>query len=134
MKKVLKVVNLLFFLLAIVLSIFNIHQRFFTNQTTDHTTNVDLQDIQFPLRFSILVNPGFSQNNLWSAGYYNPYSYFRGTSRFGGKMGWAGHNSEGGTVGSVSGIKRVCVSARKVSSIFSIISSKISFIQWLLIA
>ena len=66
------------FLLAIILSILNIDDRYNTNKTTTTTWSVDHSEIFFPLNFSILITPGFVEDNLKKAGYEGIVSYFSG--------------------------------------------------------
>ena len=93
------------FLLAIVLSILNVYERFYTNKTTTKTQYVDLSEIEFPLKFSFLITPGFVEDNLKKVGYYNEGNYFMGViGQNDTNLGWAGNTSEEKNTGSVSGI------------------------------
>ena len=68
---------------------------------------MDLSEILFPLKFSLLINPGFVEEKLIKAGYYSEESYFMGagvgSSLHQINLGWAGHTTEGKTMGTVSG-------------------------------
>ena len=107
LKTVLTILKLIFFLLAIGLSIANIHSSFYSNKTTTSTSIVNISSIQFPLKISIFVYPGFILSNY--TGYYDfdPAYFFSGVSRFSGRgksrIGWAGHTEQGGTLGTVTG-------------------------------
>ena len=104
LKIVLTIFKIGLFLLAIMLSLANIDDRYNKNKTTTRTSLVDLKDIKFPLKFSILVHPGFDPNLLRTAGYNNPTGYFAGRSMYqDGVFGWAGHSKEGEPISSVSG-------------------------------
>ena len=119
LKYVLTIFELGFFLLAIFLSIANINVRYNTNKTTTTTSLQHLSDIEFPLKLSFLINPGFAEEELDKFGYDNPDDYFSG--RFGYededeypdpgqdqsmpvRFGWASHTEDGLTTGTVSGI------------------------------
>ena len=98
--------KLSFFLLAICLTILNINERYNTNKISVSTYAVDRSKIDFPISFSIIVNPGLK--DLFSNGYSyweHPTSgYYRGESKFGNAhFGWAGHTKEGGIISNVSG-------------------------------
>ena len=102
------------FLLAILLSILNVYERFYSNKTTSKTQNVDLYQIEFPLQFSFLITPGFVEDNLKKAGYYNEDFYFLGVIGSKGvwgkndtNLGWAGNTSEERNTYSVSGISQI---------------------------
>ena len=75
-KTLLSIFKLGLFLLAIILSILNMDERYNKNKTTTRFRNVDLSKIVFPLKFSILINPGFIEDNLWKTGYASVGSYF----------------------------------------------------------
>ena len=108
-KTLLSIFKLGLFLLAVILSILNMDERYNTNKTTTKTWNMDLSEIFFPLKFSLLINPGFVKEKLEHAGYQSDYNvvenYFRGEisseSEHQGSLGWAGN-----TLGTVSGIKQ----------------------------
>ena len=75
-------------------------ERFYSNKTTTKTQNVDLSEVQFPLKFSFLMNPGFVEDNLKKAGYCYERNYFMGvisnTCEIGKNdmnLGWAGNTS-----------------------------------------
>ena len=96
--------NASLFLLAICLTIWNIHERFNTNKTTTFTNNEKLEQIQFPLKFSILINPGFHLSKLNEMGYLSAFHYMFGINKWGKpRMGWAGLTENGATIGNVSG-------------------------------
>ena len=104
LKTVSTILKLVFFLLAIGLSIANIHSSFYSNKTTTSTSIVNISSIEFPLKISIFVYPGFILSNY--TGYYDfdPAYFFSGVSRFGmSRIGWAGHTEQGGTLGTVTG-------------------------------
>ena len=101
------------FLLAILLSILNVYERFYSSKTTTKTENVDLSEIEFPLQFSFLITPGFVEDNLKKVGYYKEGDYFMGViskkDLFGKNdtnLGWAGNTSEERNTDSVSGISQ----------------------------
>ena len=113
LKILLTVIELGFFLLAIALSIANMNERYNTNKTTTKTEQVSLSDIEFPLKLSILINPGFAEEDLAKFGYDDLDDYFSG--KFGNqdpgkdeakpvRYGWAGHTEYGRSFGTVSGI------------------------------
>ena len=82
--------KLSFFLLAICLTILNINERYNTNKISVSTYAVDRSTIDFPISFSIIVNPGLK--DLFSNGYWaHPTSgYYRGESKFDNDhFGWA---------------------------------------------
>ena len=100
----LKILNLSLFLLAVCLTIWNINQRFNTNKTTTFTNNERLEQIPFPLKISILINPGLDLSKLDEVGYSTVGSYISGFNKWGKKcIGWAGLNEDGSIVGNVSG-------------------------------
>ena len=74
----LTLIQLGLFLLAIILSIANMEERYNRNKTTTETYQTSLSDIKFPLKLSILIYPGFSEENLAKFGYDNPENYFSG--------------------------------------------------------
>ena len=112
LKQALTIIELGLFLLAIVLSIANMNERSNTNKTTTKTSQVSLSDIEFPLKLSVLINPGFAEEELRKFGYDNLEDYFSG--QFGNKdrdddsmpprFGWVSHAEFGVTNGTVSGI------------------------------
>ena len=64
----------------------------------------DSSTIDFPLSFSIIINPGLSDTALDSNGYRNTFQYFLGLSDYSADYyGWAGHTEEGGSISNVSG-------------------------------
>ena len=105
LRNVLTFFKFFLFSLAICLSISNMNERYNTNKTTTTTQHSDLSYMAFPLKVSVLVNPGFDQEELKAAGYESASGYFMGRSKYKKKnhFGWAGHTPEGGTIGNVSG-------------------------------
>ena len=100
----LNILNVFLFLLAICLTIWNIHERFYTNKTTTLTSNEKLEQIQFPLKFSFLINPGFDHSKLDEMGYPSADFYIGGFNKWDKThIGWAGLTEDGSTVGNVSG-------------------------------
>ena len=79
--------------------------RYNTNKTTTTTRHAHLSELAFPLKFSLLVNPGFDEIKLNESGYESASGYFMGRSAYKKKthFGWAGHTAEGRTIGNVSG-------------------------------
>ena len=70
-------------------------------------SEIDLQDIEFPLDIKICAEPGFNETAIEEAGYdgKSPWKYFTGVSRFNSSIvGWAGHTKDFGIKGSVEGI------------------------------
>ena len=110
LKQVLTIIELGLFLLAIVLSIANMNERYNTNKTTTKTSQVSLSDIEFPLKLSILINPGFAEEELRKFGYDNLEDYLSGQFEYQDRVsfGWARHTEYGVTIGNVSGIKKKC--------------------------
>ena len=103
LRSVLTFFKLSFFLLAICLTILNINERYNTNETTAATNAVDMAKVDFPISFSIIVNPGFTRAYL-SKGYLNIDDYFLGLGGFRDEhYGWAGHTEEGGIISTVAG-------------------------------
>ena len=92
-------------ILAICLSISNMHDSYSTNKTTTTSKYVFLKDIVFPLKFSILISPGFNETSLDEVGYNSTLSYFLGRSKYAPEkhFGWGGHTQQGTTAGNVSG-------------------------------
>ena len=106
LKTVLTIIKLGLFLLAIGLSIANINERYNSNKTTATSSIVDLASIEFPLKISVLINPGFSSEEIRNAGYRDGFYYFSGLSKFDHEkshIGWAGHTADGGNVDNVTG-------------------------------
>ena len=100
----LNILNVSFFLLAIILTIWNINERFYTNKTTTLTSSEKLEQIQFPLKISFLINPGFDASKLTEVGYSSPRGYILGQSIWDkAHIGWAGFTEDGSTVNNVSG-------------------------------
>ena len=104
-KQVLAVIELGLFLLAIALSIANMDERYNTNKTTTKTDHVSLSDIEFPVKFSIVIYPGFSEEALALFGYANPEDYFSGyygiedpDGNFSRNYGWTGYSEFGANV------------------------------------
>ena len=67
-------------------------------------SEIDLQDIEFPLDIKICAEPGFNETAVEEAGYRwkSPWTYFQGISRFNSSIvGWAGHTKDFGVKGSV---------------------------------
>ena len=66
-------------------------------------SEIDLQDIEFPLDIKICAEPAFNETAIEEAGYdRSPWKYFRGISRFNSSIvGWAGHTKDFGVRGSV---------------------------------
>ena len=90
--------------MAIILTIWNVHERFNTNKTTTITKNEKLDRIKFPLKFLILINPGFDQSKLDEVGYSSAGHYIIGKLKRGrSHIGWAGLTEDGLTMGNVSG-------------------------------
>ena len=104
-KTVLTIFKLGLFLLAIILSILNMDDRYNTNKTTTRTWSVDHSEILFPLKFSILINPGFVEDNLKNAGYEETENYFRGDISPENQtyLGWAGNRP----MSTVAGISKL---------------------------
>ena len=102
---VLSIIKFGLIILAICLSISNMHDSYSTNKTTTTSKYVFLKDIVFPLKFSILISPGFNEASLDDVGYDSSSSYFQGKSKHEPEkhFGWAGHTPQGTTVGNVSG-------------------------------
>ena len=75
------------------------------NQLNTDTSELALQDIDFPLDIKICAEPAFDENAIAQAGYGNQwgqYEYFTGRSRFNSSIyGWGGHTDDAGMVGSV---------------------------------
>ena len=69
-------------------------------------SEIDLQDIEFPLDIKICAEPGFNETAIEEAGYAkSPWKYFTGVSRFNSSIvGWAGHTKDFGVKGSVEEI------------------------------
>ena len=108
LKVLLTIIQLGLFLLAIFLSIANMDERYNRNKTTTNTYQASLSDIKFPVKFSILIFPGFSEENLALLGYANPEDYFSGNygnedsdSHFSRNYGWTGHSEFGATVSGI---------------------------------
>ena len=104
-KTVLTILKLGLFLLAGILGILNMDDRYNTNKTTTRTWNLDISEIMFPLKFSILINPGYIEDNLRKIGYRHVFDYFEGviTSENQTSLGWAGKTTDGRTIGTVAG-------------------------------
>ena len=91
-------------MLAICLSIWNIHDRFYTNITSVATYEVDMSARAFPVSISLVITPGFNETALQEAGYQATYNYFTGRSKYeNNHVGWAGHTADGGVKDDVSG-------------------------------
>ena len=89
----LDILNFFLFLLAISLTISNIHERFYTNKTTTHTSSDHS-----------LINPAFDASKLTEVGYSSPRGYILGQSIWDkAHIGWAGFTEDGSTVNNVSG-------------------------------
>ena len=75
------------------------------NQLNTDTSELALQEIDFPLDIKICAEPAFDETAIVEAGYdkgFSQYNYFTGRSRFNGSIfGWAGHTPQAGPVGSV---------------------------------
>ena len=99
----LNILNVFLFLLAICLTIWDIHERFNTNKTTTLTSNEKLEQIQFPLKLSFLINPGFDLSKLNDMGYSTVELYISGVNNFKTQIGWAGFTEDGSTIWNVSG-------------------------------
>ena len=68
------------------------------------TSNEKLEQIPFPLKFSVLINPGFDISKLNEVGYSSSERYILGQSKLDKKhIGWAGLTEDGSKVGNVSG-------------------------------
>ena len=67
------------------------------------SSEIDLEDIQFPLHIKICAEPGFNETAIEEVGYENsPWRYFYGISRFNSSIvGWAGHTQDFGDRGGV---------------------------------
>ena len=79
-------------------------ERYNRNKTTTNTYQASLSDIKFPVKFSILIYPGFVEENLALFGYANPEDYFSGNygnDHFSRKFGWTGHSEFGSTVSGI---------------------------------
>ena len=60
-----------------------------TNTVSYHE---NLDDVDFPVKFKICVQPGFDEQELIEAGYEDLTDYFHGRSRFNSSVfGWTGH-------------------------------------------
>ena len=102
----------LWFLVNIICVLAALTQLFFImmgfinpNQLNTDTSELALQDIEFPLDIKICAEPAFDENAIAQAGYGNQwgqYEYFTGRSRFNSSIyGWGGHTDDAGMVGSV---------------------------------
>ena len=101
---VLTFIKLGLFLLAIGLSIANINERFNSNKTTSTSHIADLAIMDFPLKISVLINPGFKFKELERVGYWEGH-YFSGVSKYNDShIGWAGHTPKGGNAGNMTGM------------------------------
>ena len=93
---VLAVLTQLFFILMVFVN---------PDQLNTDTSEIALQDIDFPLDIKICAEPAFDESAIVEAGYgteWNQYDYFTGRSRFNRSIfGWAGHTPDSGVVGSV---------------------------------
>ena len=68
-------------------------------------SEIDLQDIEFPLDIKICAEPGFNETAIEEEGYGRPFAhgYFNGVSRFNWSIvGWAGHTKDFGVKGSAN--------------------------------
>ena len=108
LKILLTIIQLGLFLLAIFLSIANMDERYNRNKTTTNTYQASLSDIEFPVKFSILIYPGFSEEYLALVGYDNPEEYFSGNygnedpdGQFSWNYGWTGHSQFAATVSGI---------------------------------
>ena len=80
----------------------------YVNPTNTETKIVEssLQDLHFPVIFKICILPGFDLEELHSAGYDSPRSYFLGQGHFTpADIGWAGHSESGSSIGTVADIR-----------------------------
>ena len=100
----LDILNVSLFLLAIILSIWYINERFYTNKTTTFTNNERLDQTPFPLKFSFFINPGFDVSKLNEVGYSTAGWYILGINKWNiPHIGWAGLTKDGSTAGNVPG-------------------------------
>ena len=69
------------------------------------TSELALEDIDFPLDIKICAEPAFNDAAILDAGYgdfWPHYDYFTGRSKFNKSIyGWAGHTPDSGILGSV---------------------------------
>ena len=102
------VVNSICILAAFIQLVFIIANYINPDQLNTITSEISLDDIEFPLDIKICAEPAFNQNALLESGYdqrFSSYKYFTGRSRYNPSVfGWAGHDNENGTLGSVEEI------------------------------
>ena len=100
------VVNSICILAAFIQLVFIIANYINPDQLNTIASEISLDDIGFPLDIKICAEPAFNQNALVESGYDRLlYNYFTGRSRYNPSVfGWAGHDNENGTLGSVEEI------------------------------
>ena len=91
------------------------------NELNTVTSELALEDIDFPLDIKICAEPAFNESAITAAGYGDEwpyYEYFTGRSRYNRSIfGWAGHTPDLGIIGSVEGVLDM-VRNHKVDDIF----------------
>lgn len=121
----------LWFMVNIICALAALTQLFFIlmgfvspNQLNTETSELPLEEIDFPLDIKICAEPAFNESAIVEAGYGNEWSqfgYFTGRSRFNSSIfGWAGHTPHAGPVGSVEEVLDK-VSNHKVADIVEFI-------------
>ena len=92
--------------LAVTIQLISVLHSFIKPQTTNsETEEVNLGNIEFPLRFKICVDPSFNGSAVEELGYDGIWSYFSGLSRFNESIyGWAGHTNRSGVKDTVAGV------------------------------
>ena len=89
----------------------SVYHQLAPEKTVAETLTTDLENIDFPAAFKVCIKPSFNDTELSRVGYYSPYYYFTGKSKFEmnitgqGNYGWAGHREDGGVFSNASDVQ-----------------------------
>ena len=90
----------------------SVKSQIFPQNTVAKTVRTNLENVDFPVAFKVCMKPSFSDEELKTVGYENPYSYFAGISKYENRLdgtgihGWAGHTAEGGVFSNASDVQK----------------------------
>ena len=76
--KVLDILQILFMIMAIMMTYKNVYERFYTSKTTTTHTTEHTSEIGIPIYLSIVFTPSFNTSILQSHGYKDAFHFFMG--------------------------------------------------------
>ena len=95
--KVLDILQILFMIMAIMMTYKNVYERFYTSKTTTTHTTEHISEIGIPNHLSIVFTPSFNTSILKLYGYQTAFHFFNGLLKDPQKaddgLFFGGHNS-----------------------------------------